>query len=123
MSNGTLFKRIARNVADTYLGPIAGRRVLEGEIKRGDGEAIEAVVFMADRRNFTQLADRLSGPEVTAILNVYFDLVSAAVLNHGGDVLKFMGDGILAVFDQRSLGESAAAEAAVKAAQNGIICH
>jgi adenylate cyclase len=115
-----IVQRIARNVADTYLGPIAGQRVLDGEIKRGDGEAITAVVFMADMRGFTQLADRLSGPEVTAILNAYFDKVSDAVLNNGGDILKFMGDGILAVFDQKTLGETAAANAAMEAARAAL---
>lgn len=115
-----IVQRIARNVADTYLGPIAGRRVLDGEIRRGDGDAIKAVVFMSDMRGFTQLADRLSGPEVTAVLNAYFDRVSDAVLNHGGDILKFMGDGILAVFDQNALGEKAAAEAAVKASRAAL---
>ena len=115
-----IVQRIARNVADTYLGPIAGRRVLDGEIRRGDGEAIQAVVFMSDMRGFTQLADRLSGPEVTAILNAYFDRISDAVLSHGGDILKFMGDGVLAVFDQNVLGEAAAATAAVKAARTAL---
>lgn len=115
-----IVQRIARNVADTYLGPMAGQKVLDGDIKRGDGEAIEAVVFMSDMRGFTQLADRLSGQEVTAVLNAYFDGVSTAVLNHGGDILKFMGDGILAVFDQKTLGRGAAANAAVKAANEAL---
>lgn len=115
-----IVRRIARNVADTYLGPMAGRRVLDGEIRRGDGEAIKAVVFMSDMRGFTQLADRLSGPEVTAILNAYFDRISTAVLEHGGDILKFMGDGILAVFDQEALGDGASADAAVKASKAAL---
>ncbi|GAB4528965.1 MAG: adenylate/guanylate cyclase domain-containing protein [Roseibium sp.] len=115
-----IVQRVARNVADTYLGPIAGRRVLDGEIRRGDGEAIDAVVFVSDMRGFTQLADRLSGPQVTALLNAYFDTVSGAILNHGGDILKFMGDGILAVFDQKTLGEAAAANAAVTAARAAL---
>lgn len=115
-----IVQRIARNVADTYLGPIAGRRVLDGEIRRGDGEAIEAVVFMSDMRGFTQLTDRLSGPQVAAILNAYFDRVSAAVIGHGGEILKFMGDGILAVFDQKALGAQAAADAAIKAARTAL---
>lgn len=115
-----ILQRIARNVADTYLGPIAGQRVLDGEIKRGDGEAIEAVVFMADMRGFTQLANNLSGPEVTAVLNAYFDKIAAAVTDHGGDILKFMGDGILAVFDQKALGATSAAEAALKAAHKAL---
>ncbi|MEP3048412.1 MAG: adenylate/guanylate cyclase domain-containing protein [Roseibium sp.] len=116
-----ILQRIARNVADTYLGPIAGQRVLSGEIKRGDGEAIEAVVFMTDMRDFTLLADRLSGPEVTSILNAYFDKVSTAVIAHGGEILKFMGDGVLAVFDQKSLGKAAAAESALKAAKETLL--
>ncbi|WP_428688065.1 adenylate/guanylate cyclase domain-containing protein [Roseibium sp.] len=115
-----IVQRIARNVADTYLGPIAGRRVLDGEIRRGDGQAIRAVVLMSDMRGFTQLADRLSGPEVTMILNAYFDRVSDAILSHGGDILKFMGDGVLAVFDQKALGEAAAANAAVKASRAAL---
>ena len=112
-----IVQRIARNVADTYLGPIAGRRVLDGEIKRGDGDSIEAVVLISDLRRFTSLADRLSGPEVTAILNAYFNVVTGAVKENGGEILKFIGDGILAVFDRKALGESAAAEAALKAAE------
>ncbi|MDN3718127.1 adenylate/guanylate cyclase domain-containing protein [Roseibium salinum] len=115
-----IVRRIARNVADTYLGPIAGKRVLDGEIKRGDGEAIRAVVFMSDMRGFTQLADRLSGPEVTALLNAYFDRISSAVLDHGGDILKFIGDGLLAVFDQKTFGQTAAANAAVTAAKAAL---
>ncbi|MEP3279401.1 MAG: adenylate/guanylate cyclase domain-containing protein [Stappiaceae bacterium] len=115
-----IVRRIARNVADTYLGPMAGRRVLDGEIRRGDGEAINAVVLMADMRGFTQLADRLSGPEVTSILNAYFDAISTAVLEHGGDILKFMGDGILAVFNQEALGATASANAAVNASRAAL---
>ncbi|MTH95458.1 adenylate/guanylate cyclase domain-containing protein [Roseibium sp. RKSG952] len=112
-----IVQRIARNVADTYLGPLAGRRVLEGEIRRGDGEAINAIVFVADIRDFTGLADRLSGPELTAVLNAYFERLSSAIENHGGEILKFIGDGVLAVFQQ---GEAAASQAALAAAEDAL---
>ncbi|GGB53448.1 adenylate cyclase [Roseibium aquae] len=115
-----IFQRIAQNVVETYLGPSAGARVLRGEIRRGDGEAIKAVVFLSDLRDFTGLTDRLSGPEVSAVLNTYFETVANAVLSRGGDVLKFIGDGILAVFPHDVLGRSAAATCAFEAAREAL---
>ncbi|MEM7444422.1 MAG: adenylate/guanylate cyclase domain-containing protein [Pseudomonadota bacterium] len=90
--------RIAANVLDIYLGEAAGGKVLEGTIARGSGEAIRAVIWASDLRGFTDLADRLSGPEMTALLNEYFGALAGAVVAHGGEVLKFIGDGMLAVF-------------------------
>lgn len=90
--------RIAANVLDTYLGNAAGHKVLDGSIKRGDGEAIRAIVWMSDLRDFTHVSNLLTGPEVTALLNACFEPLVAAVFDHGGDVLKFIGDGLLAVF-------------------------
>ncbi|MBO6755060.1 MAG: adenylate/guanylate cyclase domain-containing protein [Roseibium sp.] len=115
-----IIQRIARNVVDTYLGPNAGARVLSGEIRRGDGEAIKAVIFVSDLRGFTRLTDRLSGPDVATVLNSYFEVVSSAVLDHGGDILKFIGDGILAVFPTEQLGHSGAAERALAAARQSL---
>jgi len=115
-----ILQRIARNVVDTYLGPIAGERVLNGEIKRGDGEAIDAVVWMSDLRGFTTLSDKLEGPEVSTVLNTYFEVVSKAVLEQGGDILKFIGDGVLAVFPKGGDAEANAAERALLAAQNAL---
>ncbi|MCB9958522.1 MAG: adenylate/guanylate cyclase domain-containing protein [Rhodospirillaceae bacterium] len=106
--------RIANHVADTYLGRAAGGRVLDGSIKRGSGEAIRAVIWMSDLRGFTGLSDRLPGPAVTAVLNAYFDALAGAVLGHGGEVLKFLGDGLLAVFPIAA-GEDGAARAAAQA--------
>jgi adenylate cyclase len=90
--------RIAANLMDTYLGTLAGGRVLTGGIKRGWGAPIRAVIWASDLRGFTTLADRLEGPEVTALLNAYFEALAGAVLDHGGEVLKFIGDGLLAAF-------------------------
>jgi len=114
--------RIAGNVLDTYLGQLAGRRVLEGTIKRGSGDAIRAIVWVSDLRGFTDLTDRLSGEDVTALLNVYFEALAGAVLNHGGEILKFIGDGLLAVFPlaSRYEGDRNAAQAAYAAAKHAL---
>lgn len=111
-------RRIAGNVLDTYLGAAAGGRVLDGLIKRGAGEPIRSVIWVSDLRGFTDLSERLSGPDMIALLNAYFGCLAGTVLDHGGEVLKFIGDGLLAVFPFTSFAtEKAAAEAALAAAQ------
>lgn len=113
--------RIAENVATTYLGEDAGTHVLDGSIKRGSGAAIDAVIWASDLRGFTQLADRLDDRELTAVLNAYFDVLAGSVLTHGGDVLKFIGDGLLAVFPFSGFdSEAAAADAAISAAEAAL---
>lgn len=110
--------RIAANVLDTYLGAAAGGRVLRGSIKRGSGESIRAIIWASDLRGFTDLADRLDGPDMIALLNGYFECLAGAVLAHDGEVLKFIGDGLLAVFPYSAFpDERAAAAAALGAAQ------
>ena len=108
--------RIAANVLDTYLGRAAGGKVLAGSIKRGSGEAIHAIIWMSDLRGFTDLADRLAGPDVIAILNAYLERLAGAVLERGGEVLKFIGDGPLAVFPLTRFATAAAAANAALAA-------
>jgi len=108
---------IARNLVTTYLGDEAGDLVLGGRIKRGSGTAIDSIIWVSDLRGFTNLADRLGDRELTAVLNVCFEGMAGAVLDHGGEILKFIGDGLLAVFPiERFDGEGAAAEAAIDAA-------
>ena len=115
--------RIAGNVLDTYLGCLAGRQVLDGTIKRGAGDAIHAIIWVSDLRGFTDLTDRLSGPEVTTVLNEYFEALAGAVLAHGGEVLKFIGDGLLAVFPLASEYDNGrdAANAALAAAEHALL--
>ena len=108
--------RIAGNVLDTYLGAAAGGRVLRGSIKRGAGEPIRAIVWASDLRGFTDLADRLDGPDMIALLNAYFECLAGAVLAHDGEVLKFIGDGLLAVFPYSAFADERAAAAAALAA-------
>ena len=82
----------------TYLGSDAGRRVMDGLVKRGDGENIHAAIWMTDLRDSTSLAAALSREDYLALLNRYFDGVAGAVIDHGGEVLKFIGDSVLAIF-------------------------
>lgn len=109
--------RIAGNVLKTYLGADAGRQVLEGTIRRGEGRRITAVIWASDLRGFTELSDRLDPPDMLSLLNAYFAAMAGTVAAHGGEVLKFIGDGLLAVFPlERNYGGHNAYEVAVAAA-------
>jgi adenylate cyclase len=90
--------RKARNILDAYLGPNAGERVLAGQIKRGDGQDIHAVIWFCDLRDSTPLADSMSRREFLALLNDYFECVLGPVLERRGEVLRFIGDAALAIF-------------------------
>ena len=90
--------RKASNLLDTYVGNRAGERILGGQIRRGHHETMHAAIWLSDLRGFTALSDRLPAETVVEILNGYFDCQVSAIKTHGGEVLKFMGDGLLAVF-------------------------
>jgi adenylate cyclase len=94
----TRLHRTASVLLDTYVGNRAGERILGGQIRRGHAETMHAAVWLSDLRGFTALSDRLPAETVVDILNLYFDCQVSAIRNHGGEVLKFMGDGLLAVF-------------------------
>jgi adenylate cyclase len=83
---------------DTYVGNRAGERIMGGQIRRGHTETMHAAIWLSDLRGFTALSDRLPAETVVDILNHYFDCQVAAIREHGGEVLKYMGDGLLAVF-------------------------
>jgi adenylate cyclase len=89
---------IAASLLDAYLGADAGRRVHEGAVERGSVESIRAVLWYADIRGFTALADTTPGPEVIEVLDDVFEALTAALRTRGGQVLKFLGDGMLAIF-------------------------
>src|SRR6266478_243251 len=90
--------RKAAVLLDTYVGNRAGERILGGQIRRGHTETMHAAIWLSDLRGFTALSDRLPAETVVDILNRYFDCQVSSIRTHGGEVLKFMGDGLLAVF-------------------------
>lgn len=96
-----------------YLGEEAARRVVAGEVRAGTGKPIDAVIWVSDLRGFTAMADRLSPADLIATLDGYFECTAGAVRRNGGEVLKYIGDGILAVFplDKARAAMAAAREA------------
>jgi adenylate cyclase len=90
--------RVAGNLLTTYIGKNAGARVLAGQIRRGDTETIHAAIWLSDMRGFTTLADTLPPQQLVDLLNRYFDCQVPAIHERGGEVLKYMGDGLLAIF-------------------------
>ena len=110
--------RMTRTLMETYLGRDAGQRVLSGRIVRGIAERIDAVVWFSDLRGFTRITDT-TPEQVIPLLNDYSDVIVSAIHEHGGDVLKLIGDGTLAIFtaEDRTHACNAALSAAIAARQ------
>jgi adenylate cyclase len=108
--------RVATETLGAYLGPQTGAQVLQGKIRRGDSEVISAALLLADLRGFTALADRAPGTEVVAWLNQHLERIGDAVTAAGGEILKFLGDGLLAVFASAEMGAEEACRRALGAA-------
>jgi adenylate cyclase len=110
--------RMTRTLMETYLGRDAGQRVLSGRIVRGLAERIDAVVWFSDLRGFTRITDT-TPEQVIPLLNDYSDVIVSAVHEYGGDVLKLIGDGTLAIFaaENRTHACNAALSAAIAARQ------
>jgi adenylate cyclase len=101
-------KRIATAVAEAYLGPRTGRRVLDGQIIRGHVERIRAAILFSDIRDWTGLNDRVPAETALTLANQYFEVIAGSVEGQGGEILKFTGDGVLAVFAADAHGADAA---------------
>jgi adenylate cyclase len=112
-------RAIGETLLETYIGPGTGKRILAGHIRRGDMQLIDAALMFCDLRGFTQLSNRVANGRVIELLNRYFDQIIPAINAEGGEVLKFMGDGILAFF-HHAAGPDAACAAALRAAQAGL---
>ncbi|MEI2387335.1 adenylate/guanylate cyclase domain-containing protein [Breoghania sp. JC706] len=110
---------IATNITETYLGRHAGREVLAGNIRRGDGATTRAVILYSDLRESSTLAEALSGDEYLALLNDYFDCTAGSAIDAGGEVLDFIGDAVLAIFP---LAENEDSAVAIRAASEAVSC-
>jgi adenylate cyclase len=113
---------IGRTLLETYLGRDAAGRVLAGNIVRGRAETVRAVIWYSDLHGFTRLTDTLPNSDILRLLNDYAEPIVDAIEGEGGEVLKFMGDGILAIFGGREPPDACAAairawEQACKATQ------
>jgi adenylate cyclase len=104
--------QVAVDLLAAYVGPEPGRRILSGQVRQGTAQQLSAAIVIADLRGFTHVADRTPAERLLAGLNEHLGAVVGAVEQHGGQVLKFLGDGLMAVFalDERSA-EAACADA------------
>ncbi|WP_299729790.1 adenylate/guanylate cyclase domain-containing protein [uncultured Tateyamaria sp.] len=89
---------VAREILETYLGKISGQQVLDGQVERGDGQMIDCAILYSDLRGSVTLSQTLDSAAYLDTVNAYFDCVATAIDEHGGEVLKFIGDGVLAIF-------------------------
>jgi adenylate cyclase len=94
-------RRMALGLLDAFIGPRISARILEGQVKRGDGDLIEAAFWYSDLRGFTALSESLPAADLLQLLNEYFENCAAAAAARGGEILQFIGDAILIVFEIR----------------------
>ena len=90
--------RLARTLLETYVGTHAGEMILAGATRRGSGTTVRAAIMICDLRDFTRISDSWPRDDVIDLLNDYFDAMSEPIARHGGEILKFIGDGLLAIF-------------------------
>lgn len=112
-----VLNKLADNMLTTYVGGDAGKRVLKGQVKRGDGDTIRAAIVMADMRNSTRLAETAGREAYIDTLNHFFDAIAAPFNRNGGQILSFLGDGFLAVYPCER--HRAPSEVACRAALSG----
>jgi adenylate cyclase len=110
----------ASGLLQVYLGEDAGRRVHAGGIERGSVESLHAVLWYADIRGFTAIADSTPGTVLVELLDDVFETLAAALRGHGGQVLKFLGDGLLAVFPLGQAGPAPICRRAIEAAREAV---
>jgi adenylate cyclase len=115
-------RRTAANLLNVYVGHNAGERILKGQISRGDTTTLEAAIWLSDLRGFTTLSEALSPGELIGLLNATFGAQVPAIEKHGGEVMKFMGDSVLAIFPASSGPEAACASALAAAEEAYDAC-
>ena len=94
-------RRTALGLLNAFIGPRIAERILNGQVKRGDGDRIEAAFWYSDLRHFTDLSESLPPDQLLDLLNGYFEHCAAAAATRGGEILQFIGDAILIVFEIR----------------------
>ncbi|MBJ7405981.1 MAG: adenylate/guanylate cyclase domain-containing protein [Bradyrhizobium sp.] len=90
--------RLARTLLETYVGSHAGELILAGATRRGTGTTVRAAIMICDLRDFTKISDNWPRDDVIDLLNDYFEAMSEPIARRGGEILKFIGDGLLAIF-------------------------
>jgi adenylate cyclase len=112
-----LKNRLARTLLETYVGPHASEQILAGATTRGSGVTVRAAILICDLRDFTGISDMWPRDNVIELLNGYFDAMAEPIERHGGEILKFMGDGLLAIFPLDSTSACGDLLAAIREAQ------
>jgi adenylate cyclase len=114
-------RRVMREVMRMYVGNEPHLRILSGDVRRGEVLRIRAAILFADMRDFTALTSHLSEEAATALVNEYYDCIVPPIDEHRGEVLKFMGDGILAIFRAGEEADIEACSRAFAAARAGLL--
>ncbi len=113
-------RAVGQGLLASYLGNDPANRVLSGAVQRGEVQDVEAVLFYADLRDFTALADTLPGRELIALLDECFDCMVRPVNRLGGEILKFLGDGLLGIFKTDDRRRAETCKAALAAASEAL---
>ncbi|MBB3542189.1 MULTISPECIES: adenylate/guanylate cyclase domain-containing protein [unclassified Rhizobium] len=111
---------LARTLLETYVGPHASAEILAGATTRGSGATVGAAIMICDLRDFTTISDQWPRDDVIELLNGYFDAMSEPIEKHGGEILKFMGDGMLAIFPLRDAAACQNLLMAIKEAERAV---
>jgi adenylate cyclase len=116
----TVGRRIYSELLATYVGRDPGARIMAGAVQRGDVHHLKAALLLADMRGFSRLTDELPEERIVELLNAFFDLVVPGVIANGGDVLKYVGDAVIAIFPVAGDDPAPACRMALAAAQTAL---
>ncbi len=116
----TIERMLSAKLLEAYVGHLPARNILDGMIERGDGNRVNCALWYSDLRGSTRLSTQLPGDEYLELLNTYFDCTAGSVMKHGGDVLKLIGDAVMAIFPFDRGDASQACSSALAAAHDSL---